>query len=192
MKYLIAGAIGILILGVFGLVQSRAFYESPGYTVIEKDGSFEIREYTALKVVSAVDSRNGYRSGRAFSKLFGYISGRNSGNEKIAMTSPVFTSPGENGAKMSFVLPEEVARRGAPTPERDDVKVEEMPAGKVVAYRFSGYMNNSSIAQGMKKLSEFVKEKDLKTEGDMFTAGYDAPYTPAASRRNEVLIRISE
>ena len=62
-------------------------YETQEYQVVDQIGNAEIRFYPSaamIKVSSGVNRSNN------FGKLFRYISGNNSGSEKIAMTTPVY------------------------------------------------------------------------------------------------------
>ena len=63
-------------------------YETQAYTLVKRFDTIEIRYYpSAMKVkVESTLSDN-----RNFNALFGYISGNNATNEKIAMTTPVYT-----------------------------------------------------------------------------------------------------
>ncbi len=85
-----------------------------------------------------------------------------------------------------------MAEKGAPAPTDDKVKIEPMEGGRFAAYRYSGYSNPEMITEAKQKLMEWIKTKELNTTGEMLTAGYDPPYTPANLRRNEVLIRLSQ
>ena len=73
-------------------------YESAEYKVLLSEGKFEVREYPELKVVStAMDPASKERDGR-FMKLFRYIDGENAASQKVAMTTPVFMTPGSSQA----------------------------------------------------------------------------------------------
>lgn len=72
---LLLRALGVLILGIAVVVwkSSRFGYESPEYSVVEKDGAFEIRDYPAMTLVSTgMDSPNPGEGG-SFMRLFRYI-----------------------------------------------------------------------------------------------------------------------
>ena len=78
-----------LILFVLPLLIMSADYETQKYDVVLKENNFEIRYYPPA-IKAKVLSENG--SNKNFMKLFKYISGNNSNNEKIAMTTPVYLS----------------------------------------------------------------------------------------------------
>lgn len=173
-------------------MSSNTNTESADYTVVEKDGDFEVREYKPMLLVSTTMKGAELRNNSAFQRLFGYISGSNEDSQKIAMTAPVFSSNDEKTYTMSFLVPKDVAEKGAPTPTDDKVKIETMEGGKFAAYRYSGYSNAEAIKEAKQKLTDWIEKKDLKTKCEMLTAGYDAPYVPADQRRNEVMIRLEK
>lgn len=169
---------------------SRNGYETAKYDVVTKDGNFEVREYQPMLLVSTTMKNDGSQNGTPFGRLFRYITGSNENEQKISMTSPVFSSR-ENGAyTMSFLIPKDVANSGAPKPTGKGVKIESMDGGKFAVYRYSGYQTGRKIMEAEQKLAKWVKEQNLKTVGEMISAGYDPPYTPSSVRRNEVLIRL--
>lgn len=191
MKIFVIGLIFVFAVSAFGLMNSRAGYGTAEYKVVSNDGAFEIRDYKAAMLVTAPMSGGGTRNGSAFGKLFRYISGANESKEKISMTSPVLSTIGEKG-KMSFVVPKDVALRGAPLPTSKDVVIEEMPAGRFATVRFSGSPSAGRYAEAQRLLKEWIEKKDLRTSGEFLSAGYDPPYTPQSLRRNEVMVRLAE
>jgi effector-binding domain-containing protein len=188
-KTLIVVALILIILSVVGWKTSRFGYESASYTVVEKDGAFEIRDYPDLTLVSTTGS--GPEGDDAFMRLFRYIAKNNEEEQKIAMTTPVFMTSGEN-AKMSFVVPEDVAASGAPEPKSSDVELATESMGKVAVYRYSGKWKERLRKQAREKLAEWIKDKGLTTSGEYFNAGYDPPFTPGFLKRNEALVRLAE
>lgn len=174
------------------MVSTNTSYESADYKVISKDGDFEIREYKPMLLVSTTMKGLELRNNSAFNRLFGYISGSNEDGQKIAMTTPVFSSNDSEVYTMSFLIPKDVAEKGAPQPNDDKVKIEPMDGGRFAAYRYSGYSNPEQIEEAKKKLAEWIETQELKITGEILSAGYDPPYTPANLRRNEVLIRLAE
>ena len=61
--------------------------ETQSYDVIEKHDNIEIRYYPPAAKVMSKGKINGNSN---FRNLFNYISGSNSKNEKISMTTPVY------------------------------------------------------------------------------------------------------
>ena len=68
---------------VFGI---RSGYEQLKYTVVDTIQNVEIRQYPSRIVAEVTNAKD---DNDAFMTLFGYISGKNSTSEKVAMTSPV-------------------------------------------------------------------------------------------------------
>jgi len=192
MKLIIIASVLVLSITAVGFMQSRDRLDSPVYKVVSTDGAFEIRDYSESTLVSAPMDGPGLQNNSAFQKLFGYISGSNEGGEKIAMTTPVYSTRNENGGWMSFVVPNDVAKNGTPPPNSKELRVEKMAAGRFIVYRFSGSPSRSRFENARKLLAERIKLKGLKISGDYITAGYDPPFTPPSSRRNEVMIRLEK
>jgi hypothetical protein len=173
-------------------VAARAAYESAPYKVVETDGSIEIREYPDLVLASTESKFEARGNDGSFMRLFGYISGKNEADQKIEMTTPVFMEPGNANTpgKMGFVLPQDVAEAGAPTPKAPNVSIQKRPGGRFAVIRFSGSMNTEKAAVQESKLREWLKARGLEAEPTAERAGYDPPFTPPPLRRNEVLIRL--
>ena len=55
----------------------------------------------------------------------------NEGQQKIAMTTPVFMSGSESNATMAFVMPARLSEGQVPKPSDASLKVRELPAGRV-------------------------------------------------------------
>ena len=91
----------LIVFGLTLLIMSSD-YETQKYEVVLKDSNFEIRYYPPA-IKAKVLSENG--SNNNFMKLFKYISGNNSNNEKIAMTTPVYLSNEDETNAMEFVMP---------------------------------------------------------------------------------------
>ncbi len=190
-----AGIAGVAVAGTLvWTMAAGAGSESAEYKVLESDGAIEIREYPDL-ILAATDSEMDAQ-GRdgSFMRLFRYISGANEAEQEIAMTTPVFME-GENGKSdrsMGFVLPKEVAAKGAPVPKREDVKLRKRKGGRFAVIRFSGRLDSKLAKEQEAKLREWIESRGLEGHDSAETAGYDPPFTPPPLRRNEILIRLKE
>ena len=118
--------------------------EEATYTVVERDGEFEIRDYAPHVVAETVVAGSFDRAGNeAFSRLFRYISGDNrsrhkvamtapvsqgSEGEKIAMTAPVEQQPAEDRWVVSFTMPASSALETLPQPGDPQVTLRQVPA----------------------------------------------------------------
>ena len=170
----------------------RGKYESAGYKVAKSDGAYEIRNYPDILVASAPMSDGSGRN-NAFRSLFQYISGGNASGAKIAMTTPVFTTPeaGRKAGMMSFVVPAEVAKAGAPKANSSSVVIAKRRAGKFAVYRYSGRWTEAREAKAQARLEAWMAENGLKAKGTFEKANYDPPFTPGFMRRNEILVRLA-
>lgn len=100
----ITGVLSLLLAGcsVFG---GKAANE-PAYRIIEQDGDFEIREYTAFAVAeTTVTAAFDEAVSTGFRLLFRYISGDNRTTQAISMTAPVIArTEGEEIAMTAPVI----------------------------------------------------------------------------------------
>ena len=186
--------------------------EEPEYTVVEKDGAFELRQYPALLAAETLVTGTDFEDAAnvAFDRLFRYISGNNRGRAAIAMTSPVVQSrngesiamtapviqqagkPGDasGGYKVAFLVPAKYTRETVPEPLDPSVRIVGTPARLIAALRFPGRVSESLHGkQELALRAELVKRK-LAISGEVITAQYDAPFIPGPFRRNEVLIPV--
>lgn len=188
----IVGLVGVAVAA--WTMTARAGYESAECTVIESDGNIEIREYPDLMLVATDSKMDSQGRDGSFMRLFRYISGANEGDQKIAMTTPVFMEGevGKSEVSMGFVMPKEVAAEGVPEPKGEDVKIRKRQGGRFAAIRFSGRLDSQVAKEQEAKLREWMRSRGLEGESKAEAAGYDPPFTPGPLRRNEVLIRLNE
>ena len=110
-------------------------------------------------------------------------------SEKIAMTTPV-TVTGASSFVVAFIMPAEYTLETLPQPKDSRVRFTQLPARSMAAVRFSGYFQQETIEKNKQRLSAWLKEQGLETEGDFIIAGYNPPWVPGFLARNEVLIQI--
>jgi hypothetical protein len=190
MVYLTIAIALAVIIGVGWKMTARTSYDSAAYRVVELDGSFEIREYPDLVLVTTPMKSQG--SDGSFGRLFGYISGRNENNLKVAMTTPVFMEPEarDSVGQMGFVVPENVSSQRIPNPTDKAVQIKKRNRGRFAVIRFSGRMEEESMAKNEGKLRKWIVARGLSDSDGFEFAGYDPPWTPNPFRRNEILIRL--
>lgn len=182
-------------------------YDSPPYTVVEKFGTFEEREYedgfwwACTKNTERVGIKG---TSSQFWKLFKYIDGDNKEGIKIPMTVPVSmeripisedfevidTRDEDENVQLEersmcfFIGPDHQAN--PPTPVEDDVYLEKRPGMTVYTREVGGYMNEKKWKKEREALSELIKAEGLDFETDRyFNNGYDSPMK-FYNRRNEV------
>lgn len=167
--------------------------EQQPYRVIRTYDDFELREYPESAIAEVtVDGSFQQAGNRAFSPLFGYISGRNGGSQSIAMTAPVLQGPTTAGAHaVAFVLPADLAAEEAPTPADSRVSVKAVPATTTAAVRYSGRWSEDSYARHCADLLAALAREGLVPLGEPRFARYDPPFKPWFLRRNEVLVDIA-
>jgi len=180
----------LVIAGVGWRMTARTSYETAAYSVLESDGPFEIRDYPDLMLVTTPMNSQG--SDNSFGRLFGYISGRNENDLKVAMTTPVFMKPEGRDAdgQMGFVVPEKVSSEHIPNPTDENVQIQERDGGRFAVIRFSGRTDLELRAKNEDKLRQWIDNKGLAGTDSVEFAGYDPPWTPNPFRRNEILIRL--
>ena len=189
------------------------------YAVVERDGPFELRQYPAtLAAETLVTGTDFDEAGNvAFGRLFGYISGDNrsqariamtspviqTGNdpgtgtgEKIAMTSPVIQQAGERGSpsdsyRVAFMVPAGYTLATVPEPTNPAVRIVATPPRLLAALRFSGWMSEELHRKKEQALRAELATRKLVITGEPITAQYDAPFIPGPFRRNEVLIPVT-
>lgn len=165
-----------------------ASYESPEYRVVSSEGSYEVRDYPALTLVSTAMQKRG--TDGSFMRLFRFISGSNVRGEKISMTTPVLMTGADPGV-MSFIVPKDVAAKGVPAPSNAEISLNAVPPARYAVYRFSGSANPTQSRDAARKLLDWISSRHLETEGTPLFAYYNPPWTPWFMRRNEVLVKLS-
>lgn len=176
-----------------GCKSSRAGYESAAYEAVDSAGAFEVREYPALPLATtSMGQQDRKSSNGGFQRLFRYISGSNQADQKIAMTTPVFMDQNNGDTTVSFVLPDDVAAAGAPSPTGEAVELSSFNAGRYGVLRFSGGQSRQNEKQALADLETILAERELTSIGEPIFAYYDPPWTPGPLRRNEVLLRLAD
>jgi hypothetical protein len=180
--------------------------EEPRFKMLEKDGSFELREYSAY-IVAETRVEAGFEDAGslAFQRLFRYISGNNVAQHKIAMTAPV-TQSGSEKIKMTapvsqvadgsaylvaFSLPSTYTLATVPKPLDPTVRIRQVPAQLIACWRYSGRWTEGNYRDHEVLLRERINSRELIARGDPVLARYNPPFTPWFMRRNEVLIPVA-
>jgi len=177
--------------------------EKPPFIVLQKlADNVEIRRYGPSKwVCTKATGQAGYYSNyqsTMFNKLFRYISGQNSANQKIAMTSPVTTdykvydnqlmTPESNvEMAMRFYVSKD-QEHNVPVPTGDAYVVQE-PEMTVAVVKFGGYASTQDYLYYRNVLiNSLGSEAHNYDVVNLMTAGYDPPFKPVG-RTNEVWLR---
>ena len=190
---------------VLGSTSSMAIEEA-AYETILAHKNFEIRRYEPQIVAEIeVDGDFEEAGGNAFSQLFGYISGKNLSQKKMAMTAPVsqihssdkmdMTLPVSQQQKngkwlVSFMMPSNYSLGELPKPEDSSIILRELPVRNVASIKYSGFWSEEKYLYNLGLLNIWISNQELNIIGLPIWARYDAPYTPWFMRRNEILIPI--
>lgn len=161
-------------------------YETAPYSVVHKEGSFEIRQYDAY-ITAAVDETS-LRGTSGFGQIFDYISGKNSRQEKIAMTTPVFNALDEKTLSTEFVMPKSFTEETLPQPTNPRIRLKKVEPKLVASVTFSGTVNPDKIKAYEEKLLAWTKAQGKIPVGNFRLARYNPPFLPPMFRRNEVLL----
>lgn len=202
-------ALAIIGIGGMTMAGSASATEKPDYSVVKEDGAFEIRVYPSMLLAEVTvegDRRNA--NNRGFRKLAAFIFGDNISADKVAMTSPVVSSPKSTTIDMTspvvrtqdpngmwtvnFMMPSKYTMETLPKPTDPDIRIFESEPYKTVSIRYNGNNTTKNIAKHEEKLREYIKDNGLKVAGLPQYAGYDAPWVPGPFKRNEVLFRLIE
>lgn len=185
---------------VFGI---RSGYEQLSYRVIDKIGNAEVRHYSprAAAVVSGMKDDN-----EAFKVLFRYISGQNSSNENVAMTTPVqvdnasmkiaMTSPvetytsGDSAVSMRFFLPRSIPADSAPKPSDPRIQIITLPEETFAAVTYSGSNSEERFRSESDRLVKALAGSKWKPVSAPSFLGYDPPFAIPFLRRNEAIVKV--
>ena len=182
--------------------------EEAEYRVIQKFDDIELRDYSPAIVAETFVNGDFQDAGsRAFRKLFKYISGKNTAQDKIAMTSPVtqekrpekiaMTSPvGQRPAKegwvVSFMMPASYTMDTIPNPTDPQVVIREIPAYRAAVIQYSGRWTEKNFQEHLALLQDWMVKSEIKAAGEPVWARYDPPFKPWFMRRNEILIPVQQ
>ena len=182
--------------------------ETPSYTVLSPSfKTWEVRQYDDFAVCSTMMNVNEPGPG-AFNALAGYIFGKNSVQEKMAMTTPVLstTDPSSSRRKMSFVMPSRFWKdknfASAPKPIDASVSVEGLGGGLVadsstIAVKwFGGFASAAEVSRQSAALIAGLQSEGqsdwemVNPNASPFLMQYNDPFQPPWKRRNEVAVPV--
>ncbi len=165
--------------------------ERPDYAVEVADGAYQIRSYPPLLVAETVKRGARYDAlNDGFRTLADYIFAKSRSGKKIAMTAPVLSDrEGGNDWRVRFVMPAAYTADTLPPPS-PGVEIEQLPARRVAAIRFSGLARDTQLEANERKLRTWLEGRGETRTSHAEYAFYDAPFVPGPLRRNEVLIAL--
>lgn len=170
----------------------------------------EVRRYDATIVAETVIDAQSYADAgnEGFRRLAGYIFGDNASRDKVAMTAPVAMTAAASSEKIAMTAPVAVVADGAgwrmafympagytlttlPRPLDARVVLRTVPARRVAALRFSGRGTADQFAARTEELRATLAAAGLQTQGEPWTARYNAPWVLPLLRRNEAMIELA-
>ncbi|HEY5938549.1 MAG TPA: heme-binding protein [Kofleriaceae bacterium] len=190
---LIAGGTSALLLGVARWQLERSFNDEPDFTVAERIGRLEIREYRArVEAETKIDDTSVERSlDVGFDRLAGFIFGANERREKLGMTTPVTVRPAGDATRIAFVMPMRRTRDSLPMPDDQRITTIDIPERRVAVLSFTGKRSDALIRRKQDELRRLVAEAGLVARGEPQYAGFDPPWTLPVLRRNEVWLELA-
>ena len=191
------GLIGAAAVGLVGAVFRRKIVprvEEPRYELERTVEGLEIRRYPPA-VIAETEVEGGYRESiySGFRRLAGYIFGKNTPAEKIAMTAPVGATP--HAARrwtISFVMPSSRRIDTLPHPIDERVHIRQIPARRAAVLRFGGRANEKVLRAREAELAHKLTRSGLHAADEPQLAQYDPPWIPGPFRRNEMMVALAE
>ncbi|XP_069136615.1 heme-binding protein 2-like [Argopecten irradians] len=169
--------------------------DCPAYEVLANTTGYEKRRYEATKWVATNLTSASFSSGensKMFNKLFQYISGQNSIQQKIPMTAPVLkrhapgATPGAPSTHIMYFMVPHNMHASTPTPTDPSVYLVSLPPMIVYVGSYGGYSSESKDMAAFHALRAELGKTPYNTRFS-FTAGYDSPFN-LVHRHNEVWI----
>lgn len=179
-------------------LQQTPELETPKYTTLKRLADYEVRRYESYLVCETGTSSKDVTTGDGFNTLAGFIFGGNEREEKMNMTTPVYTTSAKEeepgNTKMQFVIekskyekPSDVPKASAST-ARVTVKEEE---GSICAVcTVGGVPLQSDVNEAEAKLRKALARDGIEAEDGFELARYNEPFVLPPFRRNEVLIKV--
>jgi hypothetical protein len=184
--------------------------EEAKYTLIEKDGAFEVRAYESKIIAEVmVDGEMSKATSLGFRLLADYIFGNNTAasgksekismtapvtvearSEKIAMTAPVAIQNAASGWRVWFVMPSHYTLATLAKPNNPQVAIKLVAPKPYAVLRFSGWVDDEKKQVKEKELRAWLVAKNMTSTGQAELARYNPPWTLPFLRRNEVMMEI--
>ncbi len=187
--------------------------EEPRYTLREKLGAVEIREYgPRVAAETTVEGDEGDALSTGFRRVAGYIFGGNQGERKIDMTAPVAQTPAParaggreiamtapvaqgraaaGGWTVQFFMPARYTLAELPKPNNPAVRLVQVPPETYAVLRFAGLAGPATVAAEQAKLIGALRASKWRPDGAPVAWFYDPPWTLPPLRRNEVAVVVS-
>ena len=182
--------------------------EEPKFSVVLKDGPFDIRDYPALTIAEVTVTGGQWRAAnKGFRLLAGYIFGGNARRQEIPMTAPVvqaragetipMTTPvtqteGPEGWVVRFIMPAGSTPDTLPAPNEKQVRLVVTPPLRQAVVKFSGWALSGAVKARTDQLRAWMASRHLQPTGPATLAQYNPPWTIWFLRRNELMIPVGD
>uniref|UniRef100_A0A7N0V4A6 SOUL heme-binding protein n=1 Tax=Kalanchoe fedtschenkoi TaxID=63787 RepID=A0A7N0V4A6_KALFE len=190
--------------------------ETVKFKVLSRTDEYEIREVEPYFVAeTTMPGKSGFDfngASQSFNALAEYLFGKNTTQDKMEMTTPVFTRKGSSDGekmemttpvitrkeddkeiwKMSFVMP---SKYGAdlPLPKNPSVSIKYIPRRILAVVAFSGFVTDEEVASRELKLRDALRKDgtfQVKQSSPVEIAQYNPPFTLPFQRRNEIALEV--
>jgi len=176
--------------------------------ILLDSGGIQIRRTPANIYATVTVSGSGTQApSRAFGILAGYIFGKNTTQDQIAMTAPVvsqataqpiaMTAPvisqnsGNDTSDVSFIMPSQYTMDTLPLPQDDRISITSVASKVVAVVSFDGYVSKQSrIDRYTDQLLTTLQQMNIPVIGEPIIAQYNDPRTPWFMRTNEIWVEV--
>ena len=111
-------------------------------------------------------------------------------SENLSITSSIMDDAINNKWLVNFIMPKEYRLDSLPKPNNPKVNIIEIPTEKYAVIVFSGLVRESSYAEKVELLSNYLKRNNYTQQGAIKIARYNPPWTLPFLRKNELMVRI--
>ena len=190
--------IKVIVIALGGLVGLWSGYtvlyegslERPKYSVLQKDGSVEIRAYESFRVAQTTRGEGKEELSQGFRVVARYIFGGNEEQKNMSMTVPVIQENQSQGMQVAFVMSEK--EKDLPAPSSSAVELKTIQWGRVASIHFSGYGTQKKFKKYEQRLRTWLEKNNQSIDGNAIYAQYNSPSAFPLLRKNEVLLRLGE
>lgn len=203
---------GAIALWIVGSLRFTNGVERPKYSVLQKKGGYEIREYDPYIVAkTSMFGSFGRSLNQGFGIIANYIFGNNVRarsamteevspgsspeitNEKIPMTAPVLSEKRtdleiQGKYVISFVMPSKYTLGTLPVPRDNRVELSLVKRHIAAAIKFSGYATERRVLNIRQQLIQMLARDGIEAKPGYKVAQYDPPFTFPLMKKNEGII----
>lgn len=174
-----------------GEVLNMSLYETIPYQVIKKENKIEIRKYDNVLLASTKTYVND-RLDSGFSNVFRYISGANSDQSKISMTTPVVSFEEDNQLVTGFYVPSKYSKDNVPRPTSEQVYIQELSSAIYIVITFRGSWTDKNFDKHDLELIDYIHKAGYKIISPRLIFRYQPPFVPGIFRHNEIAYQVKK